>query len=78
MAAATGGKAQHICNRGFDNRYYRDLIVDLVREHQPVSRLDIDTLLMAKLPELLTEEQKLNRIHNLLRQLADAGQIGAW
>ena len=75
VAAATGDKAQHIRNRGFDNRYYRDLIVDLVREHQPVSRQDIDTLLMAKLPEILTEEQKLNRIHNLLRQLADGGQI---
>jgi ATP-dependent DNA helicase RecG len=75
VAAATGGKAQHIRNRGFDNRYCRDLIVDLVREHQPVSRGDIDILLMAKLPEILTEEQKLNRIHNLLRQLADVGQI---
>jgi ATP-dependent DNA helicase RecG len=28
-----------------------------------------------KLPEVLTQEQKLNRVHNLLRQLADAGQI---
>lgn len=72
VAAATGEKARHIRNRGFDSQYYRDLVVALVREHQPVSREDIDKLLLDKLPEVLTGEQKLNRIHNLLRQLAEA------
>ena len=75
VAAVTGEKARHIRNRGFDSQYYRDLIVALVREHQPVSREDIDKLLLDKLPEMLTQEQKLNRIHNLLRQLAEARVI---
>lgn len=75
VAAATGQKAQHIRNRGFDSRYYRDMIVELVRQHQPVSREDVDRLLLDKLPEVLTRAQKLNRIHNLLRQLAAAGVI---
>lgn len=75
VAAATGQKAEHIRNRGLDSRYYRDLIVALVREHQPVSREDIDRLLLDKLPEVLSQAQKLNRIHNLLRQLAEAGVI---
>jgi len=75
VAAVTGQKAQHIRNRGFDSRYYRDMIVALVREHGPVSREDIDRLLLDKLPEVLTEEQKVNRIHNLLRQLVKAGDI---
>jgi ATP-dependent DNA helicase RecG len=70
-----GDKAQHIRNRGFDSRYYRDLIVALVREHQPVAREDIDKLLLVKLPEVLSEAQKLKRIHNLLRQLAEAKVI---
>lgn len=75
VAAATGEKARHIRNRGFDSQYYRDLIIALVREHQPVSREDIDKLLLDKLPEVLTQEQKLNRVHNLLRQLAEAQLI---
>ena len=75
VAAVAGQKAQHIRNRGFDSQYYRDLIVALVREHQPVSREDIDTLLLDKLPELLTPEQKLTKVHNLLRKLAEAGLI---
>lgn len=70
VSAATGDKARHIRSRGFDNRYYRDLIVDLVREHQPVSREDIDKLLLDKLPDILTAEQKVNRVHNLLVSLS--------
>lgn len=70
VAAATGDKAHHIRHRGFDNRYYRDLIVDLVRAHQPVSREEIDKLLMDKLPEVLTPEQKANRVHNLITSLS--------
>ena len=75
VAAVAGQKAQHIRNRGLDSQYYRDMIVALVCEHQPVSREDIDKLLLDKLPEILTHEQKLNRVHNLLRQLADSGRI---
>jgi ATP-dependent DNA helicase RecG len=70
VAAATGEKARHIRERGFDNRYYRDLILDLIGEHQPVSREDIDNLLLDKLPEVLTLEQKLKKIHNLLFDLS--------
>lgn len=66
VSAVAGQKAQHIRNRGFDSQYYRDMIVALVREHQPVSREDIDKLLLDKLPEVLTQEQKLTKIHNLL------------
>jgi ATP-dependent DNA helicase RecG len=70
VAAATGQKAQHIRNRGFDSRYYRDLVVSLVREHQPVSREDIDRLLLDKLPEVLSREQKLSKVHNLISSLS--------
>ena len=70
VAAATGEKAKHIRDRGFDSQYYRDLIVALIRKHQPVSREDIDRLLLDKLPEVLTDEQKLSKIHNLLSSLS--------
>jgi ATP-dependent DNA helicase RecG len=70
VAAVTGLKAQHIRNRGFDSQYYRDMIIALVREHGPVSREDIDRLLMDKLPEVLTPPQKASKIHNLLSSLS--------
>lgn len=70
VAATTGDKARHIRERGFNTRYYQDMIVDLIKEHQPVTREDIDRLLMDKLPEVLTEDQKLDKIHNLLNTLS--------
>lgn len=70
VAAAAGEKAKHIRDRGFDSQYYRDLIVALIRKHQPVSREDIDRLLLDKLPEILTDEQKRSKIHNLMSSLS--------
>ncbi len=75
VAAVTGDKARHIRDRGFDKRYYQDLILELIRQHGPVSRKDIDKLLMDKLPEILTEKQKKSKIHNLLYELA--GPLGS-
>lgn len=70
IAAATGDKARHIKYRGFDKKYYLDMITELIRRHQPVSREDIDTLLSDKLPDVLTEKQKKAKIHNLLSELS--------
>lgn len=70
VAAAVGDKAKHIRDRGFEGRYYRDLILELIKEHQPVTREDIDRLLLDKLPEILSEKQKLTKIHNLLTSLS--------
>jgi len=59
-----------ILGSGFDNQHYRDLIVKLVRKHQPVTREKIDEMLLDKLPEVLSKEQKLTKIHNLLSSLS--------
>lgn len=70
VAAVVGEKAKHIRDRGFDGRYYRDLILELITKHQPVTREDINQLLLDKLPEVLSEEQKLTKIHNLMSSLS--------
>lgn len=70
IAKATGKKARHIKQRGLDNQFYREMVVQLVREHQPVTRKDIDDLLWNKLPDALDDGQKRNRIHNILKALA--------
>ena len=74
LAAVTGDKARHIRDRGLDKRYYQDMILELIQKHGPVSRKDIDNLLLDKLPGILTEKQKKSRIHNLLYELA--GPLG--
>ena len=70
VAASTGGQAQHIRKRGFDNRYYRDLLEDLIREHGPVSPEVVQELLLEKLPEALDDAQKRAKVRNLTYDLA--------
>jgi len=75
VARAAGEAGRHIRERGFDKRYYLDLILALVREHQPVDRKDVDLLLLTKLPDRLSQEQKLRKVHNLLQELRRSGLI---
>jgi len=75
VARATGTAGRHIRERGFDKRYYEDLILALVREHGPVGRSEIDQALISKLPDKLTPAQKQSRVSNLLQELRRSGQI---
>ena len=75
IAKAVGDAARHIRDRGLTKKYYLDLILTLVREHGPVSRVDIDVLLIDKLPEVLTRSQKKHKVHNLLSELSREGRI---
>ena len=70
IAAVTGEKAQYIRDRGLDKKHYKELIIELVHKQQPVTRNDIDKLLMDKLPEILNEQRKRTKIHNLISELA--------
>jgi ATP-dependent DNA helicase RecG len=75
MARATGETARHIRESGLDKQYYLDLILKLIRQHGPVARQEVDALLLPKLPERLSEEQKQAKVHNLLQELRRAGRI---
>lgn len=75
VAAATEQKARHILQRGLDRQYYKDLIIELIRQHGPVPRKEINTLLLDKLPDALSPEQKDSMVHNLLTALRSEGII---
>jgi len=75
VADATGEKARHIRDGGLDNQYYKDLLLKLIAEHGPVNRKEIDELLWEKLPEVLSERQKKDKIHNLISYLAAKERI---
>ena len=75
MARVTGQKAQHIRNRGLDRKYYIDLILELIRQHGPVPREEINKLLFDKLPEVLSVQQRDALVHNLLTALRKSEKI---
>jgi ATP-dependent DNA helicase RecG len=75
IAVVTDQRARHIRYRGLNRQYYRDLIIQLIRQHGPIPRNEIDRLLVDKLPEILSSEQKTTLVHNLLTVLRTEGGI---
>lgn len=75
IARITHREVEYTNLKGFDNDYYKDLIVRALREHGHLTRANIDRLLMPKLPATLNDEQRRNRIEYLLKVLRKAGKI---
>ena len=70
-----GLKASYIKNKSFDDAYYKKLIEDYLLKFGSASRTDLDELLLDKLPDVLDETQKYNKVTNLLASLRRAGKI---
>lgn len=68
-------KEQYVKNKAFDDEYYKNLIVKYLKEYKVGTRSNFRILLMDKLPDHLTEEQKENKIRNLLYSLKRKGII---
>jgi ATP-dependent DNA helicase RecG len=62
-------KAEYIKHRGFDDEHYKKLILEYLNTYHSATREDLDRLLLDKLPEILTDTQKQNKIHNLITAL---------
>jgi ATP-dependent DNA helicase RecG len=75
VARATGGAGRHIREKGLTKQYYVDLVLALLQEHSPCDRQMIDDLLIPKLPDRLSPEQKLTRVKNLLQEMKSDGMI---
>ncbi len=75
IAAATASKADYIRTRAQDDAHYEKLVVDYLKKFGAATRAEIDRLLLDKLSEALTEEQKTNKIGNLLTRLRSSGLI---
>ena len=66
----------YIKNKGFDDKYYKDLIVEYLKQYGKAKKKDIRELLWDKLPDALNDTQKENKIHNLLAALRKQKIIG--
>lgn len=62
----------YIKNRGFDDQYYKDLIVEYLKLYEKAKKKEIRELLWNKLPDVLTDAQKENKVSNLLAALKRA------
>lgn len=75
LAKAIDEQAQYIKNRGLDDEYYKMLIVDYLKQWGKGTRQEFIKLLFSKLPEVLDEKQKGNKVRNLLLAMRGSGLI---
>lgn len=75
VAQAAHQQVQYTDMKGFEDQYYKDLIVKALTEHKSLKRLDFDKLIINKLPSILSEAQKKNKVGNLLKMLRMSGII---
>ncbi|MCL7929696.1 RNA-binding domain-containing protein [Halomonas llamarensis] len=69
VAKATASKADYIRTRAQDDEFYAKLVIDYLHQFGQASRAEIDKLLIDKLSDALTPEQKQRKIGNLLTKL---------
>lgn len=75
VAQSISEEAQYIKNKGFDDQYYRDMIIDYLQKFGKAQRKDIRKLLWDKLPGVLNDSQKERKILTLLTALKRNGRI---
>jgi len=75
VAQVAASKEAYIRTRPQDDAFYKKLIVDLIGQFGSASRKEIDRLLLDKLSDALSEDQKLDKIGNLLSSLRRGGKL---
>ena len=76
VADATDTRTDYTRNKGLDDHYYKTLILQHIRQFKSVSLAEVRSLLLDKLPNSLTQEQKLIKLKNLLASLRTTGLDG--
>ncbi len=75
VAEVTGEKAVYIKQRGIDDDYCRKIIIDFLNKFGEATRRDFEDILLDKLPDILSVDQKKNKIKNNLQFLRANGKI---
>lgn len=69
IAQKTNQKAEYTKFKGLDKSFYLEMIVNAVNQHDFLTRKDINKILWDKLPEIMDDKQKTDKIGNLIREL---------
>ena len=68
-------KTEYIKNRSFNDNHFKDMIISYLRSFGGATRAELNALLESKLSDVLTDEQKIRKIGNLLYALKKDGVI---
>ena len=75
VAKITHQESQYTLNKGYTDEECMEWVVKGLKDHGVLSRKQINEILWTKLPAVLSDEQKLNKIENILRKLRKAEVI---
>ena len=59
-------KVSYTKKSGFDDQYYKDLVLKYIKDFGSITKKDLDKLLINKLPDYLNAEQKKRKIRYLV------------
>ncbi len=76
VADATNTRAEYTRNKGLDDHFYKTFVLQHIQRFKLVPATEVRALLLGKLPDSLTEEQKRSKIKNLLTALRTVGLDG--
>lgn len=77
IAVATDTKVDYIKRRGINKEYSKKLIMDYLAKFGEATREEISQLLIDKLSDSLSEDQKESHIKNILQEMRKEGSIKA-
>lgn len=75
VAESTDTKAQYVKNKGFDDEYYKKLIISYLETYKKGKKQDFIELLADKLPDTMDDKQKNSKVRNLLGSLKNEGRV---
>ncbi|MFV0553823.1 MAG: ATP-binding protein, partial [Mangrovibacterium sp.] len=75
VAKEADDEAEYIKNKGLNDSYYKQLIVEYLQKFKRANRTKIDALLLDKLPDVLNDQKKENKVKTLLTQMRKEGII---
>ena len=75
VAQHTDQQAEYLEMRGLDEKHYQELILQYLRTFKQAKRSDLEKLLNSKLPHVLDDDKKVNRIRNLLQKMRREGLV---
>lgn len=69
VAKVTGEKADYIKQRGINDAYCQKMIMDYLQKFSEGRREDFEAVLLDKLPDVLSIEQKKHKVKNILQKM---------
>lgn len=75
IAKATGQQTDYFRKKGIDDEYCRKMILDYLKQFGAAYRSQLEAVLLDKLPGILTEKQRKDKVKNNLQALKAKGQI---